>query len=163
MLKALKAIGLTTLWLLLIFVVLACLYGFYRTWKTGKSPHHEAFLRGTIPLQTPTGQWNGYVDELPYVSWKGKKFLDDGKGINVFVRDDVKSEAYPFAFSVTESIKEKGKSVVTLDYNQKENPLWLRFIADEMVSVGENKFLGIVYIKFIPGIPFRMGYFRLEK
>ncbi len=159
MIRTLTVIGI----LVLIIVFLAMAYGFFRTWKTGRSENHARFIAGSIPLELPEGQWNGYVDELGDVSWKGKKFLNGGQGINVFVKEGTRREAYPFAFSERQSIGERDKKVITLDYNQKENPLWLRFIVDEMVSVGENKFLGIVYIKLIPSFPFRMGYFRLEK
>lgn len=104
-----------------------------------------------------------FVNYLGEVSWKGKKFLGEGRGINVFEKAGVKEESFTFALSVSDSIDISGKKVLKLDYGDKTNPLWLRFIVDEMVSVGDNKFLGIVSIDLIPGLPFRMGYFRLEK
>lgn len=159
-----KIIGIVIVALFCVLLVVALLaigYGFFRTWKTGRSDKYEKFVQGTLPAQMPEGPWTGYVDELTGVSWKGKKFLGDGKGINVFENNGVKSEAYQFAFFQTEGVDVP--KVVRLDYGQKGNPLWLRFIVDEMVSVGDNRFLGIVYIDLIPGIPFRMGYFRLEK
>ena len=148
--------------LLLVVLALALAYGFYRTWKTGTQPEYAEFLKGTIPAQMPEGLWNGSAPELGEISWKGKKF-STGTGINVFEKNGVKSEAYTFKFFETTSIKESGMKVIRLDYGQKENPLWLRFIVDEMVSTGENKFLGVVYINAVPGLPFRMGYFRLQK
>lgn len=148
-------------WLLLGLFVLGTAYGFYRTWETGRSPLHDVFMSGSA-LATPTeGVWEGTAEELGDVSWKGKKFLGDGKGINVFGTE--KKEAYPFTFSTEDSIYESDMKVIRLDYGQKENPFWLRYIVDEMVSVGDNKFLGLVYIRLIPGFPLRMGYFTLNK
>lgn len=136
-------------------------FGFYRTWKTGRMHEFGAFQSGTLPPAMPEGPWRGSAPELGDVSWKGKKFLEGGKGINVFEKNGVKSEAYEFAFYETAGLD--AAHVIRLDYGQPGNPLWLRLIVDEMVSVGENRYLGLVYLKIIPGLPFRMGYFRLEK
>lgn len=149
---------------LLSVALLGCVYGFYRTWKTGTYPEYREFLSGSVPVALPSeGLWNGSAAELGDISWKGKKVLVGARGINVFRKNGVTSEAYPFALLITDSIGFPGKKILRLDYDQKENPFWLRFIADEMVSVGQDKYLGIVYITLIPGTPFRMGYFRLEK
>jgi hypothetical protein len=157
-----KALKIVVVVLVALFVF-ASLYGFYRTWKTGRMPEHARFVAGTVPTSLPTGQWIGHADELGKVSWVGKKFLGEGKGINAFEKDGVRSEAYPFTLVEASSIGFGGKKILKLDYDRPENPLWLRFIVDEMVSIGENEYLGVVYINFFPGAPFRMGYFRLEK
>lgn len=148
---------------LLILTVAVLGYGFYRTWKTGTYAEYSEFKSGTAPEIFPDGPWNGRAEELGDISWKGKKFLGNGRGINVFEKSGTKTEAYPFAHTVTDSIGMSGMKILKLDYNQPTNPWWLTFIVDEMVSVGQNQFLGIVYIKLIPGFPFRMGYFRLTK
>lgn len=83
--------------------------------------------------------------------------------MNAFEKNGVKSQAYPFIYSVSESIGFPGKKVIRLDYNQPENPFWLRFIVDEMVEEAPAKYLGVVYISLIPATPFRMGYFTLER
>ena len=145
--------------LAVIAVVIMVAYGFYRTWKTARAENYALFLQGTVPTKMPEGLWKGSVPELGDVSWKGKKFLKSGSGINL-IGD---KEKFPFKFSKELSIKEKKKEVIRLDYDQPGNPLWLRFIVDEMVSTGPNEFLGIVYIDLIPWIPFRMGYFRLTR
>ncbi len=147
--------------ILLGLCLLAVCYGFYRTWKTGQMPEYAQFTKGTTPSSVAEGQWIGTTDELGKVSWRGKKFLSAGKGINVF--GDEKTEKYPFTYFTAKSLSDGQKDILRIDYGQKENPLWLRFIVDEMVSVGESKFLGAVYIDLIPGFPFRMGYFRLER
>ena len=110
----------------------------------------------------PIGLYKGTAEELGEVSWKGKKFLGEGKGINLFEYDGVVDEKFTFTIYEAKSLR-GGHQVLRIDYNQPGNPLWLRFIADEIVSVGEDRFLGVVYITAVPGLPFRMGYFRLER
>ncbi len=154
----------TIIEILLSLLIVFCVFGFYRTWKTGTYPEYAQFVAGSAPVALPQeGLWRGTAPELGEIAWKGKKFLAGNRGINLFEKSGVSSEAYPFAYLVTDSIGFPGKKILKLDYAQKENPWWLQFITDEMVSVGENAFLGIVYITLIPGSPFRMGYFRLEK
>ena len=143
----------------LLIVVLALAYGFYRTWKTGSSEDYDRFQQGMVPEAMPEGLWKGAALGLGEVSWKGKKFSTSGTGINLIGEE----EKFPFLFSRAASITDSSKEVIRLDYNQRENPFWLRFIVDEMVSTGENQFLGIVYINVIPRLPFRMGYFTLTK
>jgi len=145
--------------LLLLTIILALGYGFYRTWKTGWSEDYDRFQQGTVPVNLPEGLWKGTALGLGEVSWKGKKFSTSGTGINLIGEE----EKFPFRFSRATSITDSSKEVIRLDYNQPENPFWLRFIVDEMVSTGENQFLGIVYIKVIPLLSFRMGYFTLTK
>ncbi len=154
----------TIIEILLTLLVVFCVYGFYRSWKTGTAPEYALFVAGSAPAILPAeGLWKGSVPELGKISWQGKKFLPGNRGINLFEKSGTTSEAYPFAFLITDSIGFPGKKILKLDYRQKENPWWLQFITDEMVSTGSDKFLGIVYITLIPGTPFRMGYFRLEK
>ena len=145
--------------LIVIAIIIAVAYGFYRTWKTARAENYALFQQGTVPTKMPEGLWKGSVPELGDVSWKGKKFLKSGSGINL-IGD---AEKFPFTFSKELSIKEKKKEVIRLDYDQPGNPLWLRFIVDEMVSTKPNEYLGIVYVDVIPFFPFRMGYFRLTR
>src|SRR3989338_4732003 len=123
--------------LLLLTIILALGYGFYRTWKTGWSEDYDRFQQGTVPVNLPEGLWKGTALGLGEVSWKGKKFFKSGTGINLVGE----GEKFPFRFSKEMSIKDGKKEVIRLDYNQPENPFWLRFIVDEMVSTGENQFL----------------------
>ena len=145
--------------ILLSVLVLALAYGFYRTWKTGSLEDYDRFQQGMVPSVMPEGLWKGTALGLGEVSWKGKKFFKSGTGINLIGEE----EKFPFLFSRAASITDSSKEVIRLDYNQPENPFWLRVIVDEMVSTAENQFLGIVYIKVIPGVPFRMGCFTLTK
>ncbi len=146
---------------LLVLLVLGVCYGMYRTWKTGRMPEYEVFMKSAAPTTVAEGLWKGTADELGEVSWKGKKFLPDAQGINLFGEE--KTEKYPFSFFPAPSLSDSAKTILRIDYGRKENPLWLRLIVDEMVRVADNKFLGAVYIDLIPGFPFRMGYFRLER
>ncbi len=152
----------TLLWILVVLALLAVAYGFYRTWKTGKQAEYAEFTKGTVPSAMPEGLMKGRTDELGDISWKGKKFFS-GTGINLLEKDGEQRDAYPFTFYTTTDIEGNGRNVIRLDYEQQENPLWLRFIVDEMVSTEPGKYLGAVYIKLIPRLPFRMGHFRLEK
>jgi hypothetical protein len=136
-------------------------YGVYRTWKTGRMAEYAEFKHGVMPVSMPDGAWNGSAPELGEISWKGKQFIGGVKGINVFQKNGVTSQAFPFKYFQSKGYD--SPSVIRLDYAQPGNPVWLQFIVDEMVSVGDNKFLGLVYIKLIPGFPLRMGYFRLQK
>ncbi len=147
----------------LLLAVIFVLYGFYRTWKTGAQPEYEEFTKGTLPTARPEGLWKGTAPELGEISWQGKKFDGGMEGINRFKNNGVETETYPFTYFEAKSVGWKDKKVIRLHYGLKTNPLWLRFIVDEMTSVGPNEFLGVVYIKLIPGFPFRMGYFRLMK
>lgn len=149
--------------ILLLLAVVTALYGFYRTWKTGRMPEYEEFAKGTLPSVRPSGLWKGTAPELGEVSWQGKKFDGGMEGINRFKKDGVESEAYPFTYFEADSVGWKGKRIIRLHYGLQQNPLWLRMIVDEMTSVGPDQFLGVVYLKLIPGLPFRMGYFRLMK
>jgi hypothetical protein len=141
--------------------VLVLLYGCYRTWKTGRMPEHAEFAAGTVPASLPEGLWQGMAPELGKVSWQGKKFLSPASGINLFEKNGVQSEAYPFVLKERGTIGFGHRRVLALDYNQAGNPLWLRLITDEMVTDGQGGFIGIVYVRLVPGFPFRMGYFRL--
>lgn len=148
--------------ILLALIAFALAYGGFRTWKTYRMPEYKEFIAGSIPGAMPLGLYRGSVGELGEVSWKGKKFLEEGKGINLFERDAVAEEKYSFTIYQAKSLR-SDHDVLRIDYNQTGNPLWLRFIVDEMVSVGSDRFLGAVYINVVPGLPFRMGYFRLAR
>ena len=154
--------------LLTIVIVLLALfslvfsYGCFRTWKTTRMSEYKEFVLGTLPAAMPIGLYHGTAEELGEVSWKGKKFLGEGKGINLFEHDGGVEEKFTFTIDRARSIRGE-HDVLRIDYNQPANPLWLRFIVDEMVSAGDDKFLGAVYIIAVPGFPFRMGYFRLMR
>ena len=148
--------------ILLLVLLLALAYGFFVRGRREGSPKYEFFAVGTVPLEMPKGLYHGSVEELGEVSWKGKKFNGDRTGINLFEGDGKSEEKYAFRFFPAKSLR-GDLQVLRIDYDQPGNPLWLRFIVDEIVSVAPEQFIGAVYINLLPGLRFRMGYFRLEK
>jgi hypothetical protein len=144
----------------LLFTALAIIFilGTYRTIKTQTSGNQNIFLSGKIPDKMPDGLYKGSVTGLK-TSWKGKKFdSKTGMGINVFETN----ENYPFKFYTAQGLQDN-KQVIKIDYNLPENPLWLRFIVDEIVEVKPGKYLGKLHIQLFPDLVASLGYFSLEK
>lgn len=154
----------TFILLLLLVVVVGggLVWGWWRTSKIQNSPEQALFLAGEANVEGLTGLWRGRVPGRTF-TWQGKKFLDTERGINVFDRTGTVTEEYPFRYSVAPSIRDRGLTIVKLDYNQPGNPWWLRFIVDEMVAIDPNHYLGKVHIRLLPGVSFAMGYFYLER
>lgn len=151
---------LLTLFFITISVVLSL--GLYRSWKTQMSPNQKNFLLGKVSKSLPDGFYKGSVTGLKS-SWQGKKFDAKSKtGINIFKKENNFSENYPFKIYPSKGLADE-LEVLRIDYNIPQNPFWLRFIKDEIVEVGKDKFLGKLNVNLIPGITFPLGYFRLEK
>lgn len=145
--------------LFLIIVVLAVL----RTYQMEHGEMQEQFTKGTAAIALLDGDYNGIAHGYEG-SWKGKTFTRaNHRGINRFVNDGVSSTNYPFAFSVGKGLRDTKKDVIVLDYNQAENPWWLKYIIDEMVEISPQTYLGKVHVKITPNIVFTLGYFTLSK
>ena len=126
------------------------------------SENNRRFRQGTAETTGLDGRYKGSAPVMG--SWVGKKIINNGtQGINVFEENGTTSEQYPFAVSVTKGLRDRQMDIIRLEYNQPENPWWLRLITDEMVVVGPNIYLGKVHVRVIPGIPFTAGFFTLEK
>ncbi len=137
-------------------------FGTMRTYKIQTASEQQDFLQGNIPKKEPNGIFKGSVNLK--TAWIGKEFQGkDERGINNFKEEEKIVKKYPFKTYVGQGIQDKNKKVFKIDYNIDGNPLWLRFILDEIVETGPNKFLGKVHIRFLPGVAFSLGYFRLEK
>lgn len=123
------------------------------------SSNQKLFLSGKVPNPKPNGFYRGSLKRLK-TPWQGKKF-DEGTstGINLINGKEV----YPFKTYVGKGLKDKNLNVLKIDYNTPENPFWVRLILDEIVQISPNKYLGKVHLKIIPGLPFTLGYFNLEK
>lgn len=94
--------------------------------------------------------------------WKGKEFNAQTRdGVNIIGKDNKKE--YPFMIYQAKGIQDQRKDVFVIDYDRKDNPWWLRIVKDEIVEVGEDKYLGKIHIIIPPHIPFTIGYFSLEK
>ena len=144
--------------ILTIIIFLLISFVLLRSWQIQNNPNQKLFLNGKIPNPKPDELYKGTVNFK--TSWQGKKFdASSSSGINLI---DGK-ENYPFKTYVGKGVQDKNLDVYKIDYNIPTNAFWLRFILDEIVEISPNKFLGKVHLKLIPGLPFSLGFFRLEK
>lgn len=156
-----KMLFLIIVTLVLIILALVFILATLQTFRTQTSPNQKIFLSGTLPKNLPDGLYKGEVPGHKF-TWVGKKFdSKTGMGINIF-NNGKTTEAYPFKFYKSSGLQDNIQ-VVRIDYNLPENPIWLRFIVDEIVETSPNKFLGKLHIKILPGIVASLGYFTLEK
>ncbi len=164
------AILFTKIFFLVLLVVLLLLW--IRTWQMGKEPNHAEFLAGRLPNPKPNGLYEGSVGFE--TSWMGKKFdAEHATGVNVFKdkkarhnaapHDGKTIERYSFKTSATSSLLDENLVVLNIDYNVKGNPLWLKFVVDELVEIAPDHYLGKMNLKIIPGIPFSVVYFELKR
>ena len=151
--------GFLALFLIAFGVVI--LIGIIRTWRVQANPLQQEFLKGKLPGELD-GLYKGYVSGLE-TTWQGKKFNSaESAGINLFNDADVIHEKYPFRTYSGRGAQDSIE-VLKIDYNLNENPLWLRFIVDELVETSPNKYLGKLNVRLIPGVAFSLGFFNLEK
>ncbi len=150
--------------LLLLFLILAAAsYGWWRTWKSERGATQAAFKAGVAEVAGLDGEYKGFVTGYTG-SWQGKTLRSsDGRGINRFKEGEALTDKYPFAFYVAEGLRDRTQYVIRLDYNQPENPWWLRFVVDEMVQTAPDAYLGKVHLRLLPGVVFTLGYFTLTK
>lgn len=140
---------------LVLFVVV----GLVRSLMSKRHPDQSLFIAGKVPSPLPEGLYKGSAQGYQG-SWQGKKFDSaQQKGINLFGGE----EKYPFRVWVGPGVKDKNIDVLKIDYNIAGNPFWLRPILDEMVEVEPGKLLGKLQYRLIPGLPFTIIFFRLEK
>jgi hypothetical protein len=152
----------TFLKILIGLAVLAFLVGTVRMWQIEHSANQKLFARGDAPNPEPAGFYKGSFSRP--VSWLGKKFdATDSSGVNVFGTEGAKIEKYPFKTKEGKGLRDKIVSVLKIDYNISGNPLWLRLILDEIVETEPGKYLGKIHLRIIPGYPFTLGYFTLQK
>jgi len=120
------------------------------------SPLPEGFLKGQAIgtfLQTV----------VKFVPWLGKTFdRSKSTGINIIDRDGKKSEEFPFRSWSGKGVRDN-QEVFKIDYDIPANAAWLRTVLDEVVQVGEGKYLG--KMQFIPfnGVYITLGFFELTK
>lgn len=146
--------------IVLVIVVLFILFALYRTWKTQHGEGQKLFLSGKLPNPKPDGFYKGTLTGQTNLSWKGKVFnAQDNSGVNK-IND---SERYKFKTYGGKGLQDKNLEVLRLDYNISENPLWLRPVLDEIVETKPGVYLGKIHVRIIPGLPFTLGYFNLEK
>jgi len=137
--------------------------GMARTLQTRRSPEQREFLSGRVPRELPDGFYEGSADFDTH-SWKGKTFnAAESRGANVLENDGARREEFPFRLSTGPGLQDPAIEVLKIDYDLPDNPCWLRFILDEVVEVDDGKLLGKIHLRVVPGLPFSVGYFRLEK
>ncbi len=142
-----------------MLILLPISFALFRTWQVQKSPNQKIFLSGHVPNPKPDGAYKGSVGNIK-TGWQGKKFdATSSSGINLISG----KKQYPFKTYTEKGLADKNLDVFKIDYNVPQNPLWLRLILDEIVEVSPNHYLGKVHLKIIPGLPFSLGYFNLEK
>ena len=132
--------------------------------RTAADPRQSQFARARISTM-PEGRYVGNVPGYERLAqrWKGKRFDAAGaRGMNLVEADGPIVERFPFrTYKAPRSLAGDGE-VLRVDYDVPENPSWLRICADELVEVGDGHYLGISYIRLLPGNPFAMLYFELR-
>lgn len=145
----------------LVSVVL--LLGYVRTYMVERKSEQQIFTKGTADLSGLDGDYKGVAHGYSG-TWQGKTiFKNKQTGINRFLYGEKLEHKYPFALSTQKALRDTGKDVIVLDYNQPGNPWWLKYIVDEMVQTGPQEYLGKVHVAITPGIVFTLGYFSLTK
>lgn len=145
--------------LLLLALVALVVAGLYQTRRVERNQSHRKFQSGTLPEPLPDGFLKGNTFTGLGRDWRGKVF-DRAKqtGINRFGD----GQRYAFRTYPAAGLRDQDVRVLSIDYNQPGNPLWLRFIVDEIVETSPGHYLGKVHLKVIPGLPFSLTYFELS-
>jgi len=140
-------------------MLLGLLAGTVQTYRVQHRPAQQQFTSGTVPALLPNGFHQGNPFSGIGKHWQGKVFdANNGTGINKF--DD--GERFVFKIYPATGLRDK-QQVLKIDYNQPGNPLWLRFIVDEIVQTSPGHYLGKVHVRVIPGIVFTLTYFELTQ
>ncbi len=140
-----------------VILVIAIFRGILVTRRTQSDPLQKEFLTGTVP-ENLDGVYRGTTTG-PLGSWQGKEIDDTTKtGINIFKE----GKRYPFKIFPARGLHDNIE-LLRIEYNIPGNPLWVRFIADELVQVGDNKYLGKIHARILPGFSVELGFFTLER
>jgi hypothetical protein len=147
----------------LFLVVIVFVIGLLRTWKIEKSAKQKEFLTGTVPEQFPDGFYKGSVDGYGG-SWKGKVCERASlSGINLFDDAGLEKKKYPFQMYKARGLRDPELAVIRIDYDSSGNPFWVRMVLDEIVQTSPDHYFGKVHVRLFPGVPFTVGFFRMEK
>lgn len=143
--------------IILGIIVLILITGFIWNMIVESQPDNKVFLNGSLPAPTMNGPYSGTWNNSS--SWKGKEF-DSSRSTGVNLIDGTKK--YPFETSDSKSLH-SDQQVLKLNYNVSGNPLWLKFIVDELVQTKPGHYQGKVYVQLVPGIAITITYFQLDK
>ena len=150
------------IFLLVLIVVTLGIAGYLRTLQIEQSPQQTIFAKGKVPKELPDGLYRGSSEGYGG-SWHGKKFNRElATGINLFKAKETVQEKYAFKTYVGKGLKDTIQ-VIKIDYNLPNNPFWLRLILDEVVEVEPGKYLGKLHVNIVPGMPFTLAFFELNK
>ncbi len=138
-------------------IVAYIIVGLIFTSRTQNDSRQKLFETGKVPNPLPDGDYKGTVTFE--TTWKGKSFnRNEQSGIN----NTGNSQKYPFKTYVGKGLRDD-MDVLKIDYNISENPFYFRLILDEIVELEDGTYLGKVHLRLLPGVPFTITYFRLEK
>lgn len=156
----------TIAFIILFPVIIILLAALLRTNQMQNNPLQEVFVKGFAGIAMPNGYYKGkaYVPGEFTKNWQGKNFnAGNFSGINIFNEELIREEKYPFIFKKAKGLKDKNLDVIRIEYNLDKNPLWLHPVVDEIVLIGDEKYLGKVNYQPLPGLVFTLAYFTLEK
>ncbi len=135
----------------------------YLTIRSKNTPEQAEFLKGTLPSSPPEGFYRGSTT-FYRANWLGKTFRpSDNTGDNRFSVGTEAINKYPFFTYSGPGFRDAGIQTFKIDYRLPGNQFWIKPILDEIVEVSPGKYLGKIHYRVIPGLPFTIGYFRLEK
>lgn len=160
-LSQMRMIGLVLLTTLVTLLAAVLMFMLVRTLMVQNSPGAKIFLEGDMP-EKMDGFYKGTVTGFK-TDWQGKKIdSSKGMGINVFNKNGRNIESFPFKIYRASGLLDNIQ-VMRIDYDLPQNPLWVRFIKDEVVQTGPGKYLGKICISLLPVVNIGVGYFKLEK
>jgi hypothetical protein len=143
-------------------VIFVLILGFAQTWAVENSNNGKLFNSSAAPSVKLDGFYKGSVNLPVKVTWLGKKFTSaSSTGINVF-DDGAGGQSEKYSFTTIMGLN-GSSTVLYIDYDQPDNPFWVRPILDELVEPTPGQFLGKLTVRIIPGYPYSLGFFRLEK
>lgn len=151
---------------LTIIVLGTLVWLFVRSHQTEAKPEQAEFKKGKVPAVQPDGFLKGSVPGRTTVpgGWMGKTFAAaENTGRNVFEKNGVRTEKYPFKTYVTKGLRDPELQVLAIDYDIPGNSFWLKWVLDEIVETAPGTYLGKAHLRILPGIPFTITFFRLDR
>jgi len=148
---------------LLVFIPLAVyvVVGTVFSIRARSLPNQALFSKGEFPDPLPDGDMQGHA--IYQASWLGKSFTaKDNRGINRFNENGRTAKHIPFITYKGYGVNDPELEVLKIDYNIPGNPIYLRFILDEIVEVAPGQYLGKLHVRIIPFLPFTIEYFTLN-
>lgn len=147
--------------LIVLLLLTAGIFNF----KNDRKPEAQEFLSGKAPGPALDGSYKGTQFSGLGKLWRGKSFNStENTGINDFSSESDTNkleQRYPFKTSQTSGLRNRDQSVMQLNYNTANNPLWMKLIKDEVVEVSPRNYLGKIQLK-IGFAVITLGYFRLS-